>query len=92
MIDLNNLNECGSKVPEKGDILVIQTKKKPEEKILAEVKNVVNDNEVILMMYSNSFYNHDMYYAGESWVKRVWNLGKITLTTSVNNFNKFTDY
>jgi hypothetical protein len=91
MVELNHTNLCGSKAPRVGDILVIQTKKSKDEKILASVKDVVNGNEVILQKSTNSFYNHDMYYAGESWVCRVWNLGNISLTASTNSMKQFAD-
>lgn len=84
---LNCLNFTESKKPEKGDVLVIETKKRKGKRILAHVKDVTSDNEVILQSSTNSFYNHGMYEGGESWVWRVWNLGKIELTTSVNNFD-----
>jgi hypothetical protein len=91
MVELNYTNLCGSKAPRVGDILVIQTKKSKDEKILASVKDIVNGNEVILQKSTNSFYNHDMYYAGESWVFRVWNLGNISLTASTNSMKQFAD-
>lgn len=91
MIELNALNSCGSGTPKVNDVLVVETKKSKGKKFLVSVKDVVNGNEVILQKSTNSFYNHDMYYAGESWVKRIWNLGQIELTTSINNMNKFSD-
>lgn len=91
MVELNNTNLCGNEVPKVGDLLVIQTKKSKDEKILASVKDVVNGNEVILQKSTNSFYNHDMYYAGESWVWRIWNLGNVSLTASTNSMKQFAD-
>jgi len=91
MINLSQLNSCCSKVPKINDVLVVETKKSKGRRFLVSVKDVVNGNEVILQKSTNSFYNHDMYYAGESWVNRVWNLGKIELTTSINNMNQFAD-
>lgn len=91
MVELSALNTCGSKVPKVNDVLVIETKKSKSKRFLVSVKDVVNHNEVILQMSTNSFYNHDMYYIGESWVNRIWNLGQIELTTSINNLNQFAD-
>tara|TARA_A100000172_G_C3043428_1_gene111424 strand:+ start:3944 stop:4195 length:252 start_codon:yes stop_codon:yes gene_type:complete len=79
----------GSTPPSKGDVLVIQTRKSGDKQFLTVVKDVVNGNEVILQKSTNSFYNHDMYYTGTSWVKKIWNLGTVELTTSVNNTNQF---
>ena len=92
MIELNALNACSSKIPSVGDVLIIQTKKTPDKKLLVIVKGVVNGNEVILNKSTNSFYNHDMYFHGESWVARVWNLGQLTPTSSVNNFDSLIDF
>ena len=92
MIELNSLNTCGSKTPRAGDTLVIQTRKTPDKKLLVVVKEVVNGNEVILQKSTNSFYNHDMYFVGESWVKRVWNLGALTPTSSVNNYDSLINF
>ena len=91
MVELNNANLCGSKVPSVGDVLVIQTKKSKNDKFLASVKDIVNGNEVVLQKSTNGFYNHDMYYAGDSWVWRIWNLGKIKLTTATNSMDQFAD-
>lgn len=91
VIELSVLNACGSKVPKVNDVLVVETKKSKGKRFLVSVKDVVNGNEVILQKSTNSFYNHDMYYTGESWVKRIWNLGQIELTTSINNMNQFAD-
>lgn len=91
VIDLNNLNSCASTVPSVNDVLVIETKKNRGKRFLVSVKDVVNGNEVILQKSTNSFYNHDMYYAGESWICRLWNLGNLELTTSVSNTNQLAD-
>lgn len=91
---LSNLNTAEYKnPPAKGDVLAITTKKTKPEKILVQVKDVVNNGDGLEIILSrNSFFNWDMFYEGQSWVWRVWNLGPITLTTSVNNFNSLTDY
>lgn len=91
MIELNSMNIVGTKVPKVGDTLIIQTKKSKDKKILVQVKDVTNGNEVILSN-RNSFYNHGMYYTGESWVWRVWNLGDIQLTSSTNNMVNLIDF
>ena len=84
---LSELN-FSSEIPKKGDVLVIKTKKSKPRKLLVHVKEVVNGNEVVLQKSTNSFYNHDMYVSGESWVCRVWNLGNVEPTTSVNNMQQ----
>jgi len=91
MVKLNHMNLCGSQVPTVGDVLVVQTRKSKDDKFLASVKEVVNGNEVILQKSTNSFYNHDKYYTGESWVKRIWNLGQIKLTAATNSMDQFAD-
>jgi len=89
---LNQLNFANSKKPQKGDVLVIETKKTRGKKLLVSVKDVVNGNEVILQKSTNSYFIWDMYLRGESWVWRVWNLGQIKLTTSVNNTVQLNDF
>ncbi len=91
MIELSKTNLCGSRVPEVNDVLIIETKKSKGKRFLVLVKDVLDGNEVVLQKTTNSFYNHDMYYAGESWVYRIWNLGQIELTTSVNNMNQLSE-
>ena len=80
-----NLTE---KPPSIGDTLIIKTKKSKDKKILVIVKDVINIDEsieIILNKSTNSYFIWDMYYKGESWVSRVWNLGDITHTASTNN-------
>jgi len=93
MIELNVLNSEMDSIPKEGDLLVIQTKKSKDKKMLCRVRQIVNGNEVILQKSTNSFFVWDMYLSGQSWISRVWNLGgDITLTTSVNNLNQLLDY
>lgn len=80
------------RVPKKGDLLIIQTKKSGKKQIACEVKDVVNGNEVVLQKSTNSFFNWDMYLDADSWVTNVLNMGKVELTTSLNNTNRFSDY
>lgn len=87
MIKLNHTNLCDS-LPSVGDVLVIETKKTKPRKILCKVKSVVNGNEIILQKSTNSYFIWDVYMSGGSWVWRVWNLGGIEATTSVNNTNQ----
>tara|TARA_B100002049_G_C15876306_1_gene289691 strand:+ start:146 stop:436 length:291 start_codon:yes stop_codon:yes gene_type:complete len=90
---LNEVVMCRAiKVPRKGDLLIIQTKKSGKLKIACEVKSVVNGNEVVLQKSTNSFFNWDMYLNGESWVTNVLNIGKVQLTTSLNNSSQFAEY
>lgn len=91
-MELTILNATESKKPQKGDLLVIETKKSKGKKIAVMVKDVVNDDEVILQKSTNSYFIWSLYKNGESWVWRVWNLGKVTPTTSVNNMNQLLDY
>ena len=80
--------------PKKGDVLVITTKKTKPKKILVKVKDVIyadGDVEVILNKSTNSYFLWSMFYKGESWVWRVWNLGDVTLTASTNNTNSLYD-
>ena len=89
---LTELNFTESKKPVAGDVLIIETKKSGKEKLLVKVKDVVNGDEVILQASTNSYFIWHLYESGESWVWRVWNLGQVTLTTSVNNFNQLQKY
>ena len=88
---LNHMNFADS-VPNKGDFLIIETKK-TKRKIACFVKDVINGEEVILQKSTNSFFIWSMYQRGESWVWRVWNIGSgITATTSLNNTNQLVDF
>lgn len=91
MIELSASDLCGSRLPKVNDVLIIETKKSKGRRFLVSVKDVVNGNEVVLQKSTNSFYNHDMYRVGESWIYRVCNLGQIELTTSVNNMNQLAE-
>ena len=88
---LNSANE----VPKKGDVLVITTKKSKDKKIIVMVKDVIKsdgDFEIILNKSTNSYFIWSMFFKGESWVWRVWNLGDVTLTASTNNTNALIEY
>ena len=88
---LNSTNE----VPKKGDVLVITTKKSKDKKIIVMVKDVIKsdcDFEIILNKSTNSYFIWSMFFKGESWVSRVWNLGDVTLTASTNNTNALIEY
>lgn len=90
---LSNLNTADG-VPKKGDLLVIRTKKSGDKKIIVMVKDVIrsdDDFEIILNKSTNSYFIWSMYYKGESWVWRVWNLGNVTMTASTNNTNSLID-
>lgn len=89
---LTELNFVDSKKPKKGDVLIIQTKKSKPERLLVRVKDVVNGNEIILQMSTNSYFMWDLYESGKSWVWRVWNIENVTPTTSVNNTNQLLNY
>jgi len=91
MINLDHTNFAES-APNIGDVLVIMTKKSGEKKIMCQVKEIVNGNEVVLLKSKNAFFNWDMYKSGGSWVWRVWNLGRIQLTTSSNSMDSFSDF
>ena len=86
-VDLSWAN-IAEKPPLIGDTLIIKTKKSKDKKILVIVKDVINIDdsiEIILNKSTNSYFIWEMYYKGESWVSRVWNLGGITHTASTNN-------
>jgi hypothetical protein len=90
---LSNLNTA-DEVPKKGDVLVIRTKKSGDKKIMVMVKDVIKsdgDFEIILNKSTNSYFIWSMFYRGESWVWRVWNLGNVTMTASTNNTNSLID-
>lgn len=89
---LTELNFTESQKPVKGDVLVIETKKSRSKKILVSVKDVVNGDEIILQKSTNSYFMWHLYESGESWIWRVWNLGQIQLTTSVNNTVQLYDF
>lgn len=90
-VRIDELNTADG-IPKKGDILIIKTKKSKNKKILCKVKDIVNGNELILNKATNSFFNWDMYRAGESWVWRVWNLGDIEITSSTNSMKSISDF
>ena len=80
--------------PKKGDTLIISTKKSKGKKILVLVKDVIisdDDIEIILNKSTNSYFIWSMYWKGESWVSKVWNLGDITHTASTNNTVRLLD-
>jgi len=86
-VQLNHMN-FSEEPPKKGDTLIIKTKKSGDKKILVLVKDIIKsdgDIEVILNKATNSYFIWSMYFKGESWVWRVWNLGDITHTSSTNN-------
>ena len=88
---LNHLNFAIA-VPKKGDLIIIETKK-TKRKIACFVKDVINGDEVLLQKSTNSYFIWSMYYEGESWVWRVWNVGSdITPTTSLNNTNQLLEF
>jgi hypothetical protein len=90
---LNHTN-ITEKVPSKGDVLVITTKKSKDRKIIVMVKDVIKSDygfEIILNKSTNSYFIWSMYLKGEDWVWRVWNLGDITLTSSTNNTTRLID-
>ena len=92
-VKLNHLN-FSEEPPKKGDTLIIKTKKSGDKKILVVVKDIIKsdgDIEVILNKTTNSYFIWSMYFKGESWVFRVWNLGDITHTASTNNTNSLID-
>lgn len=92
-VKLDHLNLCG-KVPKKGDLLIIRTKKSGDKNILVLVKDIINsdgDFEIILNKSTNSYFIWSMYLDGKSWVWRVWNIGDVTLTASTNNINSLID-
>jgi hypothetical protein len=93
MIEFNHLNLADS-VPQVGDTLIIRTKKSGSKNISCQVKEVIKsgvDIEIVLQKSTNSFFNWGMYTIGNSWVWRVWNLGKVELTTSSNSMKNFVD-
>lgn len=86
-VEFNSLNITNS-APEKGDTLIIRTKKSGTDNILVLVKDVINTGdgfEIILNKSTNSYFIWSMYISGDSWVCRVWNLGNVTHTASTNN-------
>jgi hypothetical protein len=79
--------------PKKGDILVIETKKTKPKKILVKVDCVqLSEGYMEVCLVGGQYFIFDIYERGESWVWRVWNLGEIQLTNSVNNFNRLADF
>ncbi len=81
-------------IPKKGDVLIITTKKSKGKRLLCQVKEVVNGNELILQKSTNSFFNWDMFLKSESWVTSVNNLGDVQTTSSSNctTMRNFADY
>ena len=93
MISFSHLNTA-EKPPKKGDLLVIETKRNKGAKVAVMVKGVVNLGdgvEIIIQTGRNKYFNWEMHRNGTSWVWRVWNLGKVTLTSGLNNQTKIDD-
>jgi len=73
----------------KGQLLVI-TRKECKSRILVKCQGVTNDNEILLSLGKNDYFNFDMYTKGESWVWRVWALpDDIKITAITNNMIEF---
>ena len=81
---VNNINDISP-----NQLLVIQ-RKECGSKLLVKCHSITNDNEVILSVGKNDYFNFDMYLTGKSWVWRVWVLGKdVKITSITNNINEF---
>lgn len=87
-VEMNHCNLC-NKIGDinVGDILVIK-RKYCGKKYIVQCKGKT-DSEIILSKSKNDYFNFDMYYEGDSWVHRVWNLGSIDITSITNNINEF---
>jgi len=73
----------------KGQLLVI-TRKQDKRRILVKCAGITNENEVLLSIGKNDYFNFDMFLAGESWVWRVWAIpNDIEITAITNNVNEF---
>lgn len=80
--------------PNVGDLLIITTRKSKDKRIACTVKEIVNGNEIVLQKSTNSFFNFDMFLAGDSWITSIENIGKVEMTTASNCFpmRNFIDY
>lgn len=89
-MNLDTLNCCSNiKDIKKGQLLVI-TRKECKTRLLVKCAGLTNDNEVLLSVGKNDYFNFDMYLKGESWVWRVWALpSDIEITSITNNINEF---
>ena len=87
---LNRLLGCDSiRDITKGQLLVI-TRKQDKRRVLVKCAGITNDNEVLLSIQKNDYFNFDMYKSGESWVWRVWALPvDVEITAVTNNSNEF---
>lgn len=73
----------------KGQLLVI-TRKRDKRRILVKCAGITNDNEVLLSIGKNDYFNFDMFMNGDSWVWRVWALpSDIEITSITNNVKEF---
>lgn len=87
----DSLNIC-SEIPEAGDVLIINRKVDDfEKRILCKVVKVVqgSNSKEIIISSRNDYFIWDMYMNGQSWVHRVWNLGRVDITTITNTFKEF---
>jgi len=72
-----------------GQLIVIK-RKQDKRMILVKCHCVTNDNEVLLSIGKNDYFNFDMYMKGKSWVWRVWALpAEVEITSITNNLNEF---
>ena len=87
-VDLSFFNSCATISDIRvGDTLIIQ-RKYCGKKYIVQCKGKT-DSEIILSKSKNDYFDFDMYFSGDSWVRRVWNLGAIELTSITNNINEF---
>lgn len=80
--------------PRKDDIIIIETKRNKGKKVILKVYDIVKSGdgtEIIVSKGKNKYFNWGMYWAGDSWVWRVWNLGEIQFTATTNTMTRLDD-
>ena len=87
---INALNTISSIREIKAGQLIVIKRKQDKRMILVKCQCITNDNEVLLSVGKNDYFNFDMYMKGESWVWRVWALpSEVEITSITNNLNEF---
>jgi len=91
---LNNLNICTDVADIHVDDLLVIQRKRDDRMIIVKVADVINKSrpgseEILLSRRKNDYFIWHMYMSGDSWVKRVWNIGQVEITNITNNMNEF---
>lgn len=89
MIDIKKVDGVGQ--IKEGETLVIE--KKNGVQFVAQARKVLHEGEdaeeIVLCKGKNDYFIMSLYLAGESWVKAVFRLPDVKLTSITNNMRTF---